>query len=306
MRRLLKVLAVVLAMSPVVFAVDFRQETFVFEQFDVPGARLTRPFGLNASGRIVGLYRDAQNAAHGFLRNADGTYQAIDYPGAIFTNASALNAGGDIVGRWTDAMGNNHGYLRTRQGAYIQIDPPAPCVISSLTTVVHGINDRRDLAGRCFDASGKELGWLSPCFGVNGGDPGCSYPTFRIFDVPSATTTDAWMVTNTGAVVGDYSDASGLVHGFVWTEAGAYVTFDVPGRQTGVRAMNERGDVTGIYGGGTDRFHGFLFRDCVFQTIDAPSSVNNAPQGGTLVINDSGLMVGGFIDAGGEHGFIAR
>ena len=74
--------------------------------------------------------------------------------------------------------------------------------------------------------------------------------------------------------------------------------------QTGLRDMNERGDITGIYLDDRGRFHGFLLRDGVFETIDHADSING---GGTLVINNSGLIVGGFIDASGrEHGFTAR
>jgi hypothetical protein len=44
-------------------------------------------------------------------------------------------------------------------------------------------------------------------------------------------------------------------------------------------------------------------RDGAFETIDYPSSVNT----GTLVMNNEGLIVGGFIDANGrEPGFMAR
>jgi hypothetical protein len=289
MRPLIRIAALWLAVSPIVLA-----QGFTYEQFDVPGAQLTRPFGVNASGQIVGLYRDSQNRTHGFLRNLDSTYLGIDYPGATFTNAAAINARGDIVGRWTDTAGMNHGYLRTPQGHFVQVDPPAPCVVTTQQTVVHGINDIGDLVGRCFDVAGKQLGWL------------WSHHGFQVFDDPAHSTTDVWMVTNRGAVVGDYSDGSSFVHGYLWTAGEGLVTLDVPGSQTGLRDMNDRGDITGVYFA-AGRFHGFLLRDGAFETIDYPGSVNGGPQGGTLVVNNAGLIVGGFIDTGGlEHGFIAH
>jgi hypothetical protein len=263
-----------------------------FEQFDIPDARLTRPFGLNASGQIVGLYRDPQNVNHGFLLRTDGTYAPIDYPGAIFTNATSINARGDIVGRWMDTAGFNHGYL-LRNGVFESVDPIAPCVVTKQATVIHGINDIGDLVGRCFDAIGKELGWLWRHDG-----------SFQAFDHPNALTTDVWMVTNTGVVVGDYTDTSGFVHGFTWTEGGGYVTVDYPDSQTGLRDMTEHGDITGIYVDGAERFHGFLLRNGIFATVDYPGAANG---GGTLVINARGDLVGAFIDgAGSEHGFILR
>jgi hypothetical protein len=207
MRRLVYVGALWLVAGPAVFA----QDPLVYEQSDVPDALLTRPSGVNASGRIVGLYRDAQNAPHGFLRNPDGTYTTIDYPGAIFTQASTINARGDIAGRWTDAAGFNHGYVRTALGEFVRVDPLAPCVVTKEVTVVHGINDIGDLCGRCFNAAGKELGWLLR----HGG-------SFQVFDYADFPTADAQMVTNRDTVVGDYSEASFLVHGFTWSKADGF------------------------------------------------------------------------------------
>jgi hypothetical protein len=164
-------------------------------------------------------------------------------------------------------------------------------------TVPHGINDLGDIVGRCFNAAGKELGWLLRHDG-----------TFRILDISPATdstqiTTDAWLPTNRDKIVGDYSDASGFVHGYTWTEAEGFTTLDFPQSQTGLRAMNASGDITGIYSTDGFRLHGFLLRKGVFTTIDFPDSADN---GGTLVINDSGLMVGNYIDVNGnQHGFMA-
>lgn len=271
-------------------------QEFQYTQIDVPGARLTRPFGVNASGQIVGLFRDA-SGSHGFLRDRDGTYTAVDFPGAVFTNAVGINARGDIVGRWVDGAGN-HAYLRTSEGVYYSLDLPAPCVattLPALMTVAHGINDIGDIVGRCFDSNdpnAKELGWLWRHDG-----------TFTILDDAAFRTTDAWTASARDLVAGDYSDSNEFVHGYLWTDASGFVTVDFPGNPTGLRGVNERGDVTGVYGSTVDSLHGFLLRDGVYTTVDFPGSIGS---GGTLVINDAGLIVGGFIDAvGGEHGFIA-
>jgi hypothetical protein len=263
-----------------------------YEQFDVRFALVTSPSGVNAAGTIVGLYWDAANVGHGFLRHPDGTYTRIDYPGATFTNATAINARGVIVGRWTDSAGINHGYVLTPQGTFTQIDPPAPCVLSPKATVIHGLNDVGDLAGRCFDASAKELGWVWRHDG-----------SFHALDDSAFQTTDAWDITNRGEVVGDYTDAGGFVHGYTWTPGTGFVTLDFPGRQTGVRAENERGDISGIYADDDFNLHGFVLTASGFETVDFPGNTVNA---GTLAIGNSGLIVGAFVDAdGAEHGFIA-
>jgi uncharacterized membrane protein len=273
-----------------------RAPLFTYVQFDVPSAVLTRPFGVNEAGQIVGVYRDASGFSHGFLREPDGTYTTLDYPGAIFTNAAGINARGEIVGRWTDANGTNHAYVRARHGLYTSFDPGPPCVPGNLPTVAHGINDVGEIAGRCFDASSKELGWLRHHDG-----------SFTILDDPSYLTVDAWIANNQGVVGGDYTDRAGFVHGYLWTDVSGFLTVDVANNQTGIRVINERGDVTGIYGDGLSRYHGFLMREGVLAVIDYPGSIDNGPVGGTLVINNNGLIVGGFIDATRrEHGFMAR
>ncbi len=224
-------------------------------------------------------------------------WKAPDFPGAVFTNAVGINARGDIVGRWVDGAGN-HAYLRTSEGVYYSLDLPAPCVattLPALMTVAHGINDIGDIVGRCFDSNdpnAKELGWLWRHDG-----------TFTILDDAAFRTTDAWTASARDLVAGDYSDSNEFVHGYLWTDASGFVTVDFPGNPTGLRGVNERGDVTGVYGSTVDSLHGFLLRDGVYTTVDFPGSIGS---GGTLVINDAGLIVGGFIDAvGEEHGFIA-
>src|SRR5262245_39435881 len=201
-----------------------------YRRIDVPGAVFTGLYGINSWGQPVGSYVDGSDTSHGFLRSADGSIVTIDYPGAVFTTANGINFQGDVVGRWDDANGIAHTFLRTSQGTITSFDPPAPCMPTSLEppTTAHGINDRGDVVGRCYDASGKELGWLLRHDG-----------SFAILDDPSFLTTDGWAIDNSGVVVGDYSDADGFVHGFTWTEAAGFATLDFENNMTGLRAINQ-------------------------------------------------------------------
>lgn len=292
--RVRNILLLWFLLSVPVFATDFK-----FVQFDVPGALLTRPFGVNERGDIVGLYRDA-NGNHGFVRYVGGIYESIDIPGASFTNASSINNRGDIVGRWTDLAGNNRGYLRTRDGQINDLILPSPCVVSKLPTVPHGINDAGDIVGRCFDSSGDEHGFLL------GGDG-----TFSTIDYPGAVTTDAWMITNSGEIVGDYSGSDGLVHGYVRTPEGQFRTVDYPAvPNTSARCINQRGDIAGVYRMSLNSNpqtqvgdQGFLLLKDKFVSVGYP---HNGVAIGHLALSTGGLLVGDFIDnAGNEHGFAA-
>jgi hypothetical protein len=58
-----------------------------FSTFEAPGAgpgagQGTIPFGINTSGAVAGMYYDANNAYHGFMRAATGTMTTFEAPGA--------------------------------------------------------------------------------------------------------------------------------------------------------------------------------------------------------------------------------
>jgi hypothetical protein len=62
---------------------------------------------------------------------------------------------------------------------------------------------------------------------------------FTIIDFPGAATTDAWTISNTGEILGDYSDSAGFVHGFILTAAG-FRTIDFP---SGIYADSDVGPI---------------------------------------------------------------
>jgi len=268
-----------------------RAGLYEYTQVDVPGAVFTGLFAINSRGQTVGFYVDGTGTAHGFLRNVDGSIITIDYPGAIFIAANGINSEGDVVGRWDDASGITHSFRRTSQGTITSFDPLAPCVATTEASAAHGINDWGDIVGRCFDAGGKELGWLLRHDG-----------SFAILDDPSFQTADGWAIDNSGVVVGDYSDADGFVHGFTWTEADGFATLDFKNNMTGLRAINQRGTISGIYFDGLT-LHGFLrLKNGTDVKIDPPGSVETD----TAVVNNSGTIAGAYSDADfNGHGYIA-
>jgi len=290
------------------FATQSFAQTFTYTQIDAPNSSLTRPFGINSYGQIVGLSRDGDGTPHGFLRDTDGTYLKFEYPGASFTNAMGINDQGVIVGSWTDSQGKNHTYLRSPSGVISNFDPPAPCFPSKDPTRGRGINNHGDIVGRCYSPNHHEYGWILHNDG-----------TFQILTDSSFASSDAYFAPNGGQYIagGDYDDGvrhfpegnavgagTGFVHGVLWNRNGGFSTLDVLNSQTGLRGMNSRGDITGYYhDDALARDHGFLLRNGVVITIDFP---NDTDSNGNPVINDNGVIAGGFFDvAGVEHGFIA-
>jgi hypothetical protein len=64
------------------------------------------------------MFRDAQSARHGYIRNLDGTFTTVDAPDAAQignspgTNIVRVNDSGVIAGFYFDASGVKHGYVR--------------------------------------------------------------------------------------------------------------------------------------------------------------------------------------------------
>ena len=287
------------------FATQSFAQTFTYTQIDAPNSSLTRPFGINSYGQIVGASEDADGTVHGFLRDTDGTYLKLDYPGASFTNAMGINDQGVIVGSWTDSQGKNHTYLRSPSGVISNFDPPAPCFPSKDPTRGRGINNHGDIVGRCYSPNHHEYGWILHNDG-----------TFQIVTGSGFASSDAWFAPDGGQYIagGDYTEGThrsgegiywiaGFVHGVLWNRNGGVTILDAHNSQTGLRSMNSSGDITGIYhDDALGRDHGFLVRNGVIINIDFPNSSDSEDP----FINDNGMIVGGFIDAANvEHGYIA-
>src|SRR5262249_17272140 len=107
MKRLFSSLAALgLILSP-----GWAKADYDFTTIDPPGATQTWANGINDAGQIVGTYRDADNHAHGFLLDVDGSYTTIDVPGATQTWANGINDAGQMVGWYSYADNHAHGFL---------------------------------------------------------------------------------------------------------------------------------------------------------------------------------------------------
>jgi uncharacterized membrane protein len=268
-------------------------DDFDFVSFDFPTCTDMFMSGLNNRAQVVGPCFDG-TGVHGFKLNLDGgAWMKFDVPGSSETFATAINDRGVIVGRWKDQTGIYHPYLRDTNGQLTSFQPTAPCVPSTLEppTVAHGINDKDEIVGRCWDANGNEHGFLRRLDG-----------TFTILDFPNSTTSDAWTISDSGVIVGDYSDSAFNVHGFILNSDG-FKTIDFPGApDSALRDINERGDVTGIYADFDFRLHSFLFKNGIFTSIDFPGAADT----GQVDIDNRGFMAGDYDDASGiNHGFVA-
>jgi uncharacterized membrane protein len=121
---------------------------------------------------------------------------------------------------------------------------------------------------------------------------------YRTIDVPGATRTEAWDITNRGDVIGLYANADGRLHGFRLDKRGKYTKFDDPDGdlEDDLTGGNDRGVTVGSllrYDPTMGEAHGYL-RDARgrITTIDVPGALT------TLAwrINNRGQVVGIYSD----------
>jgi uncharacterized membrane protein len=186
-------------------------------------------------------------------------------------------------------------------GRYRAFDSPDPSVGLFPT----GINNRGEITGEYLRPDG-ESGLYRDRRG-----------RISSFDVPGAMGTEAVRISDRGQIVGEYSNdtpfvnESAAVHAYV-TDRGRFVRLDVPGAElTNALGVSDRGWVVGAHvekgtprnpDGTYQEFHGYLWRDGRFRTIDVPGA-----RGTELYeINDRGDIVGVYAGRrlGEQHGFL--
>jgi hypothetical protein len=150
-----------------------------------------------------------------------------------------------------------------------------------------------------FDAPGASSAFSDTCNGVFQGIIDCG--------------TTALANNDSGEVVGTYTDAGFVQHGFLRYPNGYITTFDAPvagggpGQGTVAFAVNDAGVIAGTFQDANNVYHGFLrFPDGLFEQVDAPGAGTGAQQG-TFAwnVNPSGTTAGTYIDADNvNHGFV--
>jgi uncharacterized membrane protein len=124
---------------------------------------------------------------------------------------------------------------------------------------------------------------------------------------PESLSSFVWSARDNGRVLVGQAELpdGGILHDYIRNGSGDFQLIDFPGSSvpcTGVRWINERGDIVGSYCIDEEITHGDLLRRGHFTTIDVPGSTYTD----AFAINDDGVIVGRFIDRrGNEHGFKA-
>jgi len=228
---------------------------------DVPGALIGQPGtlptslrGINPGGDIVGDYvappgsspdctvAGAPPCIKGFLLHR-GIFTTVLFPGHPGAIPQRITANGDIYGCYHDAdfMGSMFGFVLTASG-FSSIDVPASMHTGATP-------DGGTIVGLYTDMT--TMPPLTRGYVVQNGN-------FQPFDVPNSTFTQAWDVNPAQSVVGDFTDAAGMFHGFLKTAEG-YTSIDFPAAVAShAQGINLRGAIVGMYTDTNNMTHGFL------------------------------------------------
>jgi probable HAF family extracellular repeat protein len=240
--------------------------------------------------------------AHGFVRDASGTFATIDVLGATsFTIVFGINNNGETAGGYVDAKGTLHGFLR-RDGAVSTIDVPG-----AKGTFASRVNDVGQIVGAYSDEPNVPALKAPHGFLLDNG-------AFTKIDVPGASETRPLGINNPGQVVGEYVDDAGTSHGFL-LDNGVFTTIDAPGgTSTWATDIDDSGRIVGISFGAANTVGGAVrgfVRDAqgVFTAIDAPTvppppGRPEGPQTQPFGLNNRGQITGVFVDAEGVHAFL--
>jgi len=266
------------------------QVGYTYKPFENPGATVTRVFGMNNHGYVVGT-DDSTPGRHAFLLNKK-TYIPLDPTGTLGTHTSfarGVNNPGDVVGGYFDDAGNEHGFL-VRKGIVKILDVP---FVGSLGTQLSDINNSGVIVGVWIDGAFTAHGFVYQ----NG--------AFAHLDYPGALDTFPIGINPQGDIVGNWdTDQSTVGHGFVFTR-GQMFSFDAPGAApdaTAANGINARGQIVGGYVDVNGNSHGFLAEGATFTQLDCPGALRTM----AWAIDSAGQIAGTCDTASQRLGFVAN
>jgi hypothetical protein len=265
-----------------------------FAAIQPPGACVTKAYGVNNRGQVVGSYRTGgyqigQGTVRHFLwrRGRLATFGLPGVDGAgVEATVTDVDDRGRLLGNTVEvASGAGHGFLRDTRGRVTWIDHPdaAGTVLGGSGTVAAQLTNRGEVVGY-YAAGGTVHGFLRDRRG-----------RFTTVDRPGAKATAVTGVNERGQLVGA-SSTVGPAELFAASEAfvldrGVYASVAVPGAAaTSANAIDDHGRIAGAYLDAGGAIHGFVREGTGrFTTVDHPdATVTTVVQG----LNDLGQLAG--------------
>ena len=254
-------------------------------EFKLPGSVSTEGYNINQDGSIVGNYESADGRTHGFIARPAGddqpvaqptlltyAFESIDVPGVDFLALTASSDFEDYAGYTKSADGGKDIAFTLIDGVFTTYDFPG-----AKNTYFYALGNNGNAAGYYEDSNGLHRGVIL----ANG--------ELRQYDFPDAVQTEIYGISDaTGALTGNFIDASGVRRGF-----SGETIIEVPGATaTYADFVNASGRIVGGYIDADGIPHAYVRTpDNRFTTID----VENAAEQEYLFLHgfsDAGIFVG--------------
>ena len=211
---------------------------------------ITMGFGINNARRVGGESLTAAtltspNTFHGFFWN-NGVFTTFDFGGPVSTAVTGVNDSGNFTGAFGSIIQPNKGFVNIGGTSAAIIVPGA------FDSFANGINISNRVVG-VYRVSNLPTG-------VNHGFIRSPNGTItNPVDYPGSTSTSLFGISDSGWVVGSYTDAQGKTHGFLRKNANTYISFDFPNAtSTSLNGINSSGFISGRYTDSTGIRHGFI------------------------------------------------
>jgi hypothetical protein len=188
----------------------------------------TQAFAINNAGEIVGSYIDSKSNRFGFIRYPNGRFAEFGpsgpgagtlgaHGGMTGTIPTGIDAAGVVAGTYTDAKGLFNGFLRETDGAFRTFDAQGATAGTGLLKGTIPLNVNL--------STGAVVGFFADSSGVFHGFERSAAGAVTVINPPGMGSNAASFLAGAGAggvnefgdVAGGYSDASGVLHGFIFT-----------------------------------------------------------------------------------------
>ena len=227
-------------------------------EFKFPGSVSTEGWNINQDGSVVGYYDTADGRRHGFIARPDAdtaahvsgvpvsvnsagasyTFESIDVPGVDFLEITASSDHEDYAGNTRSLDDENIVGFTLIDGVFTTYHFPG-----AKNTYFYALGNTGIAAGYYEDSNGLHHGVI-----LEDGE-------LRQYDFPGAVETFIHGISDaTGALTGNYIDASGVRRGF-----SGEIIVEFPGAsETYADFVNEHGNIVGSYVNAEGRYEGYV------------------------------------------------
>ena len=249
------------------------------QDLQFPGAVITEGWNINEDSSVVGYYESEDGHRRGFIAKPAQTavdlpvtftytFESIDVPGVDFLAVTASSDFEDYAGYTKGADGEKEVAFTLIDGTFMTYDFPG-----SQNTYFYALGNNGNAAGHYEDSEGLFHGVI-----LEDGE-------LRQYDFPNSVETEIYGISDaTGALTGNFTDASGVRRGF---SGDAIVAF--PGAKETFADFVSGETLVGSYIDADGIYHAYTSIDGVFASIDSP--IPDLEYAFLHGVNDAGVYV---------------